>query len=126
MIIVNFSHPLNAPQLAEAEKLAQEPVERVVELRTQFADSEPFAQQVQHLLAGCDVSPREWQTRTVLVVLPSHNVIAATLLAELDGRTGYLPSVLRLRPTADTALARFEVQEIVPLQQIRDRARTRR
>ncbi|MCS7301391.1 MAG: CRISPR-associated protein Csx15 [Fimbriimonadales bacterium] len=53
-------------------------------------------------------------------------MIAATLLAELHGRMGYFPPVLRLRPVEGAVPPRFEVAEILNLQQIRDTARSQR
>jgi hypothetical protein len=54
------------------------------------------------------------------------NVIAVTLLAELHGRMGYFPAMLRLRPVTGSTPPRFEVAEIINLQTVRDRARSRR
>jgi hypothetical protein len=61
-----------------------------------------------------------------LVNLPGHNAVAALVLAELHGRMGYFPAVLRLRPVAGTTPPQVEVAEILNLQAVRDRARLRR
>jgi hypothetical protein len=62
----------------------------------------------------------------MLVNLPSLNVIAALLLAELHGRCGYFPAVLRLQPIPHTTPPQFAVAEILNLQQVREAARQRR
>ena len=75
---------------------------------------------------GPGLSPQQWQTETILVNPPSYNFLTAALLAELHGRMGYFPPILRLRPFKDSLPPRFEVAEIINLQHIRDEARTRR
>jgi hypothetical protein len=72
------------------------------------------------------LTPEEWQTAPLLVVLPSLNYIAAIVLAELHGRMGYFPSVVRLRPVEDALPPRYEVTEIINLQGVRDAARKKR
>jgi hypothetical protein len=72
------------------------------------------------------LSSEELQTKPILVNLPSLNTIAALLLAELHGRMGYFPPVLRLRPVSGVTPPRFEAAEIINLQEIRDSARKQR
>lgn len=62
----------------------------------------------------------------LLVVPPALNFAAFALLAELHGRMGYFPTVVRLRPVSGTTPPRFEVAEVINLQAIRDSARKRR
>jgi hypothetical protein len=78
------------------------------------------------LVDSVDLAPSDWQTQPLLVVPPSLNFIAVTLLAELHGRMGYFPPVVRLRPVAGSTPTRYEVAEIINLQQVRDEARSRR
>jgi hypothetical protein len=49
-----------------------------------------------------------------------------TLLAELHGRMGHFPAVLRLRPVPDSNPPQFEVAEVINLQEVRDETRKRR
>jgi len=58
--------------------------------------------------------------------LPSLNFIAALLLAELHGRMGYFPPILRLRPAEGSVPPRYAVAEILNLQALRDAARLKR
>ena len=62
----------------------------------------------------------------LIVNLPSLNFIAGLLLAELHGRMGYFPPILRLRPVSDSLPPRYEVAEILNLQAVRDAARAAR
>ena len=57
---------------------------------------------------------------------PSYNFGAATLIAELHGRTGYFLPIIRIRPEPDSTPRRFEVAEIINLQAVRDEARESR
>lgn len=125
MILLNFSHPLTPAQLDQVRALLGNPDEalRVVELPVQFDVQQPFAPQLQELLARLPLSSAELQSEPILLNLPSLNYIAAMLLAELHGRMGYFPAMLRLRPVAGSTPPRFEAAEIVNLQALRDSAR---
>ncbi len=57
---------------------------------------------------------------------PGYAPVAGGLLAEIEGRSGHLPSIIKLRPVANTPLTEYEVAEILNLQAVRDEARTRR
>jgi hypothetical protein len=89
-------------------------------------DERPFSEQVRGLLDGVGLSATEWQTTALLVNLPSLAVIAALVLAEVHGRCGYWPPVLRLRPVAGSVPPRFEVAEVIDLSKVRDEARKQR
>lgn len=121
--LINFSHPLTADHLEVIARLADGPVERVVDVVTRFDPARSFAEQAKETLAATSLTAIEWQTTPLLVNPPSFSPIAALVLAELHGRMGYFPAILRLRSVADTTPPRFEVAEIINLQAVRDRAR---
>jgi len=73
-----------------------------------------------------NLGAQNWQTDTILVNLPSLNTISAVLLAELHGRMGYFPAVIRLRAVDGAVPPQFEVAEIINLQSVRDAARVLR
>ena len=126
MILLNFSHPLTGEQITQVETLTGDPVQRVVEMPVQFDPDAPFAPQLQALLAGLPLSPAELQTLPILVNLPALSYIAALLLADLHGRMGYFPAVLRLRPVPGALPPRYEAVEVINLQAVRDAARHKR
>jgi hypothetical protein len=126
MIVLNFAHPLTPPQVEQIERLTGGKIERIIEVRTQFDYEQPFGPQAQRLLDGIGFSPETWQTAAFLVNPPTLHSIAVTVLAELHGRMGYFPAVLRLKPVANSTPPRFEVAEVINLQEIRDGARRRR
>lgn len=126
MLLLNFSHPLTAAQLAQLEALTGAGVERVIAVPAQFDTQQPFVPQVAAMLAGVPLTAEEWQSAAILVAPPALNFITAALLAELHGRMGYFPAIVRLRPVAESVPPRFEVAEVINLQAVREQARSRR
>jgi hypothetical protein len=126
MLLLNFSHPFTPAQLAQLEALTGAGVERVIAAPAQFDPQQPFVPQVEAMLASVPLTAEEWQTMPLLVVPPALNFITAVLLAELHGRMGYFPAIVRLRPVQDSVPPRFEVAEVINLQAVRDLARTHR
>ena len=126
MIILNFAHPLTPAHLQAIAALTDQPVAEVIAVKCYCAAQRPFAAQVRALLDGLGWSVETWQTTPLVVNLPALSVIAAAVLAELHGRLGYFPAILRLRPVADTTPPQFEVAEVLNLQAIRDAARAMR
>ena len=126
MIILNFSHPLTETQLEQAAQLTGQPVEQVINLAVQFEPTQPFTPQLQELVASIPLDASAWQNQQILVNPPALNFITAALLAELHGRMGYFPPILRLRPLEDSLPPRYEVAEVLNLQALRDAARRRR
>ncbi len=126
MILLNFTHPITPGQKAQIEALAGQSVGGVVERMPHFDHNRIFAQQVIALVNDVNLTTHEWQTLPILVNLPGYAPAAGALLAELHGRMGYFPSIIRLRPVEDTALHLFEVAEILNLQSMREMARKQR
>ena len=126
MIIVNFAHPLTASQRADIERIIARAIERIISATTHFDNAQLFAPQARAAVGAIELSNAEWQTLPLLVVLPSLSAIAALVLAEIHGRTGYFPAIVRLRPAQDSTPPQFEVAEIINLNQVREAARNER
>lgn len=126
MILLNFSHPLTTPQISRAAELTGQTVDQVIDLSVQFDADQPFLAQLKELAARIPLTAAQLQSEPILVNLPSLNFITALLLAELHGRMGYFPPVLRLRPITESLPPRYETAEILNLQSVRDAARTTR
>lgn len=126
MLILNYSHPLTPDQLSRLEALTGVAVEAVRELPAQLDLDAPFAPQAVALADAAQLTPEQWQTTPLLLVPPALNFAAVALLAELHGRMGYFPPVVRLRPVAGALPPRYEVAEIINLQAVRDAARRKR
>lgn len=125
ILLLNFSHPLTPEQIQQVEALSGQPVENL-DIPVHFDNQQPFLPQLEALMARLNLSPQEWQNRPILVNPPSLNFITALLLAELHGRMGYFPPILRLRPAAEALPPRYEVAEILNLNAVRERARAAR
>jgi len=123
MILLNFAHPLTAEQRASVERCSGQALERVIEVKTQLDHDQPCVAQVRQMVEAVGLSSEEWQSLPLVVNLPSLSVVAALIVAELHGRCGYFPAVLRLKPVPDTTPLQFTVAEIVNLQTVRDAAR---
>lgn len=126
MLILNFSHPLSKDQVEQVEALSGQTVVEVQGEMPQFDHAVPLVDQIQALADRVGLNPEEWQTTSLLVNLPGYSPAAATLLAELHGRIGHFPAVLRLRPEEGSLPTRYEVAEVIDLQRVRDAARGRR
>jgi hypothetical protein len=126
MTVLDFGHPLTDAQKVMLEKQTGLTVERVLMVDTQIDIGAPLAPQVSAWLDGVPLSAVEWQTEPIIIVLPSLNYSTAVLLAEIHGRTGHFPTIMRLRPAPDSLVPRFDVAEIISLQNVREEARTRR
>ncbi len=122
MLLLNFSHPFTDVQLARLAELAGQAVERVLNVKSQLDPTRPFAEQARALVDQAGLAPEEWQTTPLLVNPPSLSIIACLVLAELHGRMGYFPTVVRLRPVATTPPT-FEVAELLNLHLLREQAR---
>ena len=126
MILLNFSHPLTEAQKAEIENLTAKKIEKLFAFSVHFDNDAPFLPQLKELMAKIPLSGRAWQREALLVNLPAYNFAAALLLAELHGRMGYFPPILRLRPVPNSLPPRYEVAEILNLQEARNAARRER
>jgi hypothetical protein len=126
MILLNFSHPLTADHLAQVEALTGRAVERVADVPVQIDVDRNLAEQVAEIVDGIGMSSEEWQSLPLLVNLPGYAPAAAVLLAELHGRMGYWPTIMRQRAVSGSLPTRYEVAEMIGLQEIRDAARERR
>ena len=131
MLILNFAHPLTDEHLAQVESLTGQKVERVIVIDSQIDTQQPLVPQIVVMADAAGLTPEEWQTAPILVNPPALNFSAVALIAELHGRMGYFPPVLRMRPVVGpdgqrVVPPRFEVAEIINLQAVRDESRKRR
>lgn len=123
MILLNYSHPLTPAQLTQVEMLAGKKIERVIEVHSQIDAQAPLTPQVVAMADKAGLEPIEWQSAPLIVNPPSLNFVAVVLLAELHGRCGYFPAMLRMRPAPNSLPPQFEAAEIINLQAVRDAAR---
>lgn len=126
MIILNFSHPLTDEQIRQIEQLSGMAVSTVHTIPCQFDNEQPFVPQVEAILEKVPLSAEEWQITSLLINPAAYAPITAVLLAELHGRTGHFPTVIRIRPVPGSVPTQFEVAELINLQTVRAEARSQR
>ncbi len=125
MLILNFTHPLTQQQQEQIEQITGIRVEEIRTIPVQIEQSEPLGPQVVAIVDAVGLTQEEWQTRTVLINPPGYAPAAFVLLAEVHGRSGHFPNLVRVRPKQGPIVT-YEVAEILNLQQLRDEARRRR
>jgi hypothetical protein len=125
MLLLNFSHPLTEDQYAQIVALAGSPIDEVRDVRVQINQEETLEPQIVAIVDATGLTSHEWQTRTILINPPGYAPAAFVLLAELHGRIGHFPTLVRLRPKPGPIIT-YEVAELLSLQAVRDAARERR
>lgn len=126
MIIINFSHPLTNEQKDKIKSLTGSEIQKVIKVNVNLDNALPFGQQVEEIVEQVGLTGDEWQIEPILVNLPGYAPAVGTVLAELHGRMGNFPSVIRLAPVENAVPRRFEVAEMMNLNSIREAARKRR
>ena len=126
MILLNFSHPISETQRADIERIAGQPIDRLIDIPVQFDNEAPFLDQILDLSNRLPLDSVSLQTLPILINLPSLNYIAAGLLVWLNGKMGYFPAIVRMRSRADRTPFVYEVAEIINLQALREQARKER
>ena len=123
MILLNYSHPFTGTQLDQIRAIVERPSLEIKQITVCIDPEKALEPQVVALADEVGLSAEAWQTESILVNPPALNFIAVALLAELHGRAGYFPAVVRTRPVASSLPPRYEVAEIINLQSVRDLAR---
>jgi hypothetical protein len=122
MLILNFTHPITNEQQAQIKALANTSIEEIRTITVQINQEEPLEPQITTIVDATGLSSEEWQTRPLLINPPGYAPAAFVLLAELHGRIGHFPSLIRLRPKPGPVTT-YEVAELLNLQSIREAAR---
>lgn len=123
MILLNYGHTFTSLQLDRVEELAKSKITQVISIPVHIDFTQPVHAQIEKLI---DKTAIGLQCETCIVNLPSHNIIAAYLLASLHGLWGHFPVVLFSRPVIGSVPLRYDICEIIDLQSIRDISRTKR
>ena len=125
ILVLNFAHPLTAEQQAQIEALAGTGIEDIVTISTLINEKEALEPQIARLIDAVDQSFNDWYKRDILVNPPGYAPAAFLLLAEIHGRIGHFPTLIRIRPKHGPVTS-YEVVELLNLQSIREEAQKRR
>lgn len=122
--VINFGHALTDEQIKELEALGYRIGIPNLGASFHLDDHAPFGPQVERILDSFGYSKAEWErvSNTTLFVLPTHAEIAGIFLAQLHGRMGHFPRIIRRTRGTDGG---FHVVEVVDLQQLRNEQRAR-
>jgi hypothetical protein len=126
VLVLNFTHPLKDEHKARIETLTRQVIEEIRTIPVHLNQEFPLVPQIRTITDSIGLTPREWQTRPLLINPPGYALAACLLLAEIHGRIGHFPTLLRIRPAPGATLPQYEVAELLNLQHIREQARTRR
>jgi len=126
MILINFSHPITKEQKKQIKSMIGKKTIQIIDVPSQFDQNLSFSDQIRQLVDSINLSPNAWQKTPLLINPPAYNFAALTLLAELHGRMGYFPAIIRIRPIPDSVPMIYEIAEIINLQSIREFAREQR
>lgn len=125
MLILNYTHPLNADQVAQiAQMVGSEPEVRTIPVK--IDNTQPLVPQMRAMVDAAGLTPDEWQTTPFIINPPGLAPATSVLLAEIHGLIGHFPSIIRLRPVVGSTPVAYEVAEIVNLQVAREESRERR
>lgn len=121
VVIVNLSgHPVTPPQRAQVAALTGLAVDRVIDVPVHIDQARPLVDQAVAVVDQVGLSPTDWQSLPLVVNPPGLAPLASVLLAELHGRLGYFPTLMRVRPVPGAVPPRYEVAELLNLQVVRD------
>ena len=124
MLVLNYHHRLTPGQLEQLAEML-EAVPEVRDIPVVIDEGSALGEQAVALADAAGLTPEEWEAAPLVVSAPGLAPAALALIAEIHGRRGEFPALLRLRrigaPTGG-----YEVAEVVGLQEIRNTARGRR
>jgi len=123
VIVVNLSgHPLTDSQREELGAKYRVYVEELIELPVHFDPQQDLKSQAREYVHRIGLAPEEWSERQVHVILPGLAPGAAAILATIHGLSGGFPKVLWIYQ-APHDRTRYELAQVVDLQECRDLAR---
>ncbi len=125
MLVLNFSHPLTDEQQEKIRELAKTHIDRFLDVHVQIDQEEPLESQIRDIVDKIGLSSEDWQRTSLLINPPGYAPAACMLMAELHGRIGHFPTLIRLRPR-DEIVTTYEVAESLNLQSVRDSSRKHR
>jgi len=125
-LVVNFHHLLKPEQIKDMQRLLQWPRIEVIDARLgTVPEKQNFTRYLLNHIESIDLTAEEWQTACLAVIPPGFAPACSVMLAELHGRLGYFPDIVRIRPS-ESGPEKYVVAEIIALRDIRNQARGKR
>lgn len=126
MYLLNFGHPISPEHLEDLRTRFEVAVQQVVPIPVHWREDASFAELAAEALDKAGLNTHRLQTESTLINLPGHSAVAAALLAELHGRIGHFPAVIRWQAAHDGAVSAYVIAEVLNLNKIRHQARQQR
>jgi len=124
-VVLNLGHPFSEGALADLrEHLGCDEI-TILNLPSAYDLNAPFEQQVTDQLDAANLTSIDWQNLPLLLIPPSLAVASPVVLAQIHGRRGSFPGLVRQVRTAGV-LGAWRVAEVVDLEATRQAARERR
>lgn len=124
MTLLNLAEPLTKEDISAIAALSGKTVRKLLQIKPVFSDRLPLVPQVRTFISGLDMSEKEWKSTSLVVCLPADSVVAAIMVAEIAGRRGRTPSVVRFIRDGNTG--RPEPSEVISLHEVRKEVRQER
>ena len=121
MTLLNLAEPLSREDVSVIAALSGRRARRVVDVVPRFDANLPLAPQVSSLVDGLGFSTKEWETTSIVICLPPDPVAATLVVAEIAGRRGRAPTVVRYG--AAKVGGKREPAELISLHEVRKEAR---
>ncbi len=122
MILINYNRPLKPDQINQVEAIIHEGIERVIDLGVPELDVDaPVQPQLKALTKRLERLDLDLQKEPVIILLPPQNYQAVMVMADLHGRMGYFPRVIRtLLRTGGGLFPRHDAVEVLDPQALED------
>jgi hypothetical protein len=127
MILNCSGHPVHPAQKSAIEKLMHWQESEVLDVELgNVPEDRNFVPAIEKAIDRLDLTPQEWQQVPMVVIPAGYPPACSVIQSILHGRFGHFPDVVRLRRVDPVDGVRYEVAEIMPLQQLRHESRGKR
>lgn len=127
-LILNCSgHPVHLTQKSAIEKQMHWQNAEILPVELgNVPEDHHFVSAIEKAIDKLDLTSQEWQQVPMVVIPAGYAPVWSVIQPILHGRLGHFPDVVRLRPVDPLSGVRYEVAEIMLLQQLRHVSRGKR
>jgi hypothetical protein len=115
MLLLNFGSKIGQIEIEQINALSHDKITEWVYLPVDPYNQAPFQQQLSGLYKKAKLTNEDFMKQTLVLNLPASALNAAIILADIHGRTGKFPLVIRLRPAMFGIRVRSDVVDLLDL-----------